>query len=554
MATRRRGIRSQERLLELIARRRRHRGRGALALPHDRRRHRHARPARQVRRRPPRPLLSLLHGLARSEGSGEGLRVRDFVPLARLRGRSLGCVAARSAAAIPLDVWSWGTRRRTRRSGSGCGRGSRPRSPRHGPPPEPGDWPARRRVRHRLAAQALRRRVRGTALAGRARRSRRARVTQQLVYLEEYARARAPYISVNFVGLMHAGPTLIAEGTPEQQAAAPAGASCAARRSGARASRSRAPAPTSRRCGPERCGWATSTSSPVRRSGARARTSPTSASSSCAPIPTRRSTAASPGSSSRWISPASRSGRSAPSTATTTSARCSSTRCACRSRSRVGDEHDGWRVAQRHPALRTRAPRSRSTSSPCGRSSSGSSRWRRRTPSGDGNACGTTSSCGATVGRIAAELDALWRLTQMCVTEAERTGQPALYGSAVKLRYSELGQEMGELFVRVVGRPALALADFDGYARARGGQEPPLVAAVDHRGGHVADPAQPHRAAHPRPAPLTLTRVTLTERLDGKRFSCRPMSSEDTERQENGRRRAGSGKVCRRGRRTRTPK
>jgi alkylation response protein AidB-like acyl-CoA dehydrogenase len=61
-----------------------------------------------------------------------------------------------------------------------------------------------------------------------------------------------------------------------------------------------------------------------------------------------------------------------------------------------------------------------------------------------------------------AELDALWRLTQMCVTEAERTGEPALYGSAVKLRYSELGQEMGELFVRVVGRPALALADLDG--------------------------------------------------------------------------------------------
>ena len=29
-------------------------------------------------------------------------------------------------------------------------------------------------------------------------------VSQQLVYLEEYARANAPYISVNFVGMMHA--------------------------------------------------------------------------------------------------------------------------------------------------------------------------------------------------------------------------------------------------------------------------------------------------------------------------------------------------------------
>ena len=43
-------------------------------------------------------------------------------------------------------------------------------------------------------------------------------ISQQLVYLEEYARANAPYISVNFVGMMHAGPTLIAEGTDEQRA------------------------------------------------------------------------------------------------------------------------------------------------------------------------------------------------------------------------------------------------------------------------------------------------------------------------------------------------
>ena len=42
--------------------------------------------------------------------------------------------------------------------------------PEHGPPPPPGDWPARARVRHRLAAQALRRRLRRAGLAGRRRR------------------------------------------------------------------------------------------------------------------------------------------------------------------------------------------------------------------------------------------------------------------------------------------------------------------------------------------------------------------------------------------------
>ena len=46
-------------------------------------------------------------------------------------------------------------------------------------------------------------------------------VTQQLVYLEEYAASGAPYIGVNFVGICHAGPTLIAEGTDEQRALPP---------------------------------------------------------------------------------------------------------------------------------------------------------------------------------------------------------------------------------------------------------------------------------------------------------------------------------------------
>src|SRR6185436_1748338 len=42
---------------------------------------------------------------------------------------------------------------------------------------------------------------------------------EQLVFLEETTRARAPYVGVNFVGTLHAGPTLIAEGTDDQKAA-----------------------------------------------------------------------------------------------------------------------------------------------------------------------------------------------------------------------------------------------------------------------------------------------------------------------------------------------
>ena len=41
---------------------------------------------------------------------------------------------------------------------------------------------------------------------------------EQLIYLEELELAHAPYVGVNFVGLLHAGPTVVAEGTPEQRA------------------------------------------------------------------------------------------------------------------------------------------------------------------------------------------------------------------------------------------------------------------------------------------------------------------------------------------------
>jgi alkylation response protein AidB-like acyl-CoA dehydrogenase len=41
--------------------------------------------------------------------------------------------------------------------------------------------------------------------------------TEQLIFYEETARARAPYVGANFVGTLHAGPTLIEEGTDEQK-------------------------------------------------------------------------------------------------------------------------------------------------------------------------------------------------------------------------------------------------------------------------------------------------------------------------------------------------
>jgi channel protein (hemolysin III family) len=42
--------------------------------------------------------------------------------------------------------------------------------------------------------------------------------TEQLIFTEETERARAPYVGCNFVGLLHAGPTLIMEANDEQRA------------------------------------------------------------------------------------------------------------------------------------------------------------------------------------------------------------------------------------------------------------------------------------------------------------------------------------------------
>lgn len=42
--------------------------------------------------------------------------------------------------------------------------------------------------------------------------------SQQLIFFEETTEADAPYVGVNFVGLLHAGPTLVAEGSDEQRA------------------------------------------------------------------------------------------------------------------------------------------------------------------------------------------------------------------------------------------------------------------------------------------------------------------------------------------------
>jgi alkylation response protein AidB-like acyl-CoA dehydrogenase len=86
------------------------------------------------------------------------------------------------------------------------------------PPPDHDDWPARRAY-----DTAWQRRLFDAGYAGiawpREHGGRGATPAEELIFLEETERAGAPYVGCNFVGTLHAGPTLIAEATPEQQAA-----------------------------------------------------------------------------------------------------------------------------------------------------------------------------------------------------------------------------------------------------------------------------------------------------------------------------------------------
>ncbi len=85
------------------------------------------------------------------------------------------------------------------------------------PKPSPDDWPGRRAYDthwQRLLFDAGYAGVDWPVEGG----GRDSSAIEELIFKEELERAHAPYVGVNFVGLLHAGPTVIAEGTPEQRA------------------------------------------------------------------------------------------------------------------------------------------------------------------------------------------------------------------------------------------------------------------------------------------------------------------------------------------------
>lgn len=268
-------------------------------------------------------------------------------------------------------------------------------------------------------------------------------ITQQLVYLEEYARAGAPYVGVNFVGLMHAGPTLIAEGSDAQRAfhlprilsgesvwcqgfSEPhAGSDLASLRTRA-GRRGDHYVVSGQKIWSTRAHVADYCELLVRTDP----DAPKHAGISWLILDMR-----SPGVTVRPM-------RTIDGDSHFCEVFLDEVRVPVESR--VGAEHDGWRVAnvtlrfERGTAFAQHIINLRGQL----RRLAALCRARRR----------NDDELRRRIGRLDASIEALWRMTQMCVSEAQRSGLPSPLGSAVKLRYSELAQELAELAVRVSGR------------------------------------------------------------------------------------------------------
>jgi alkylation response protein AidB-like acyl-CoA dehydrogenase len=117
------------------------------------------------------------------------------------------------------------------------------------PKPTPDDWPGRRAYDthwQRLLFDAGYAGVDWPDEGG----GRGSSPVEQLIFKEELERAHAPYVGVNFVGLLHAGPTIIAEGSPNSVVDT-SPRSFGATRCGARGFRNPIPVAIWHRCAPE---------------------------------------------------------------------------------------------------------------------------------------------------------------------------------------------------------------------------------------------------------------------------------------------------------------
>jgi len=133
---------------------------------------------------------------------------------------------------------------------------------------------------------------------------------------------------------------------------------------------------------------------------------------------------------------------------------------------RVGAENDGWRVAmvtfsfERGTAFVGELVRSMKLVEEL-------AELARKLPRGSGSAW-DDGGVRRELGLIAAQLDGLWHLTKRTITESERTGVPGIGGSIFKLYYSEVRHHLGDLAMKILGTAALATEDEPAVDHVRG--------------------------------------------------------------------------------------
>ncbi|WP_060906865.1 acyl-CoA dehydrogenase family protein [Streptomyces scabiei] len=274
--------------------------------------------------------------------------------------------------------------------------------------------------------------------------------TTRLIFLEETERAGAPYVGANFVGLLHAGPTIAAEGTAEQRARwlppilrgeevwcqgfsePDAGSDLAALRTHARRDGD-AYVVTGSKIWTSHAEVADWCELLVRTDGE----APKHRGISWLAMPMDA-----PGVTVRPLRTLAGS---------TEFAEVFLDEVRVPVANRVGEENDGWRVTmvtlsfERGTAFVGEVVACRRVLGEIAREARANGRW-------------DDSAVRRRLGRLNAEFRALWRLTQWNVSAAEASGGvPGVGGSVFKLRYSRARQELYDVAADVLGPGALDL-------------------------------------------------------------------------------------------------
>ena len=275
--------------------------------------------------------------------------------------------------------------------------------------------------------------------------------TEQLIFLEESERAHAPYVGVNFVGLLHAGPTLIAEASPEQQERHLPGILkgddvwCQGFSEPGAGSDLAALSTRAVRDGDDYV-----------ISGQKIWTSHAEVADWCELL-VRTDVDAPKHRGITWlILPMDTPGievrplRTIYGTAEFSEMFLDEVHVPVANR--VGAENDGWRIAmvtfsfERGTAFVSEMLTTYELLGELVATAKAGGAW-------------ADAGIRRELGHLAADLDALWALTRRNVSQAARTGVPGVGGSVFKLHYSEMRHRLGDLAMRLVDRGDLSFAD-----------------------------------------------------------------------------------------------